>query len=206
MMTRILALMVFFMGFSSIVEAKVYKIPKPLLQEARNLRQLVEAHPTSNKWQFELAMNYAYTGRIEKGWSALSSLPDSYADIVVTNYLKLSKEAPNEWRHSFKLAFGYYFKKQPKDAINSFKDVLKIDPNQVWAMGFIALILGKEGQNKQAVDWCQKALKIEKNAAAIHFLLAEAYRREGNYFGAIGEMMIVGRLKTEEAVVYKDEN
>ena len=83
--------------------------------------------------------------------------------------------------------------------------ILLIDPKHIWAMGFIALLEGEAGRNDEAIRWCKQALAIEKNATAIHFLLAEAYRRKGQYFSAMGEIMIVGRLKSEEAIARPDE-
>jgi len=97
------------------------------------------------------------------------------------------------------VAFAHYFKKERDKAKGKFLEVLDIDPNQVWAMGFVALLEGENGNNDAAIVWCKKALAIEANATAVHFLLGEAYRRKGMYFNMLGEAMIVGRLKTEEA-------
>jgi len=187
------------------VEAKIYQIPDEILVEIATRKKQLEAMPTSNEAKFELAMAYAFAGRIEKGWGALKKIPKSYSPLIVKKYKHLSKTEPNEWRHPFKLAFGYFFQKKRAESVEQFKRVLEIDPKQIWAMGFIGLVEGDRKRNKEAIKWCKRALKIEPNAMAIHFLLAEGYRRTGNYFGAIGQMMIVGRLKTEESLAKIDE-
>ena len=84
-------------------------------------------------------------------------------------------------------------------AIESFKNVLKINPNHEWSMGLIALILGEQKKHKECIKWAKKALKINNNATAIHFLLGQAYYETGNYFGVVGQSIQVGRLKSIEA-------
>ena len=182
------------------VIATIYEIPGDLLQEGKSRLAIYNANPESAEATFELAMNYAYTGRIEKGWEILKKVPVPYADTVVKTYGAKVKSGQASWKDHFKLAFGYYFKDHKEDAKDEFRKVLELDPKQIWAMGFIGLIEGEQGHNQVGIDWCKKALAIERNATAIHFLLGEGYRRTGNYFGAMGEFMIVGRLKTEESV------
>ncbi len=198
---KIAKLLLVFLLISSSLMAKVYDIPADLLQEGRALKKIYVASPNAEA-TFELAMNYAYTGRIEKGWELLKKVPPPYADVVIKKYGGPS----TEWKTHFKLAFGYYFKEQKKEALQEFQKVLKIEPKQIWAMGFIALVLGDLGHTDEAISWCKKALAIEKNATAIHFLLAEAQRRKGNIMAALGELMIVGRLKSEEAIVRDKED
>ena len=193
----ILAFLVSFL-VTAPLHAKIYQIPAPLFKEGQKLYQQHKKYPHANEIKFNLAINYAYTGQIEKGWSLLKEVPESYAPIVIEEYSKKIKENPKEWKNYFKRAFGYYFLKQKQNTKNDFLSVLKIDPQHIWAMGFLGLVEGEMKNNDKAITWCKKALKIEKNATAIHFLLAEAYRRKGNYIGFTTEMMIVGRLKTEE--------
>jgi tetratricopeptide (TPR) repeat protein len=186
--------------------SKVYDIPKNLLDETKHNYKIYKQNPDSSEARFELAMSYGYTGRIEKGWSMLKTIPESYAPVIIKKYGKLATDNPLEWKYKFKLAFGYFFTKKKIAAINEFKKILKIEPNHVWAMGFIALLEGERNNTDKAIDWCKTALQIEPNATAIHFLLAEGYRRKGNYWGMVREGLIVGRLKTEEKLVYPDED
>jgi tetratricopeptide (TPR) repeat protein len=197
---------ILFLICASPLAAKIYDIPPELLEEAKAKRIIFKQSPGSAEAKFELAMAYAYTGRVRKGWAMLKEVPEPYAKIVKAKYTALSKKEPKEWKHRFKLAFGYFFLKRKDDAINEFKKVLEIDPQQVWAMGFIALIEGERNNTAECMVWCNKALEIEPNATGVHFLLAEAYRRKGNFFKAFTEACIVGRLVSEEAVVRPDED
>jgi tetratricopeptide (TPR) repeat protein len=195
---------IFAISISLPVFAKVYDISAELLAETKVKRDIYKKNPSSDEAKFELAMSYAYTGRIRKGWGMLKEVPKPYSEIVVKKYSALSEKEPKVWKHKFKLAFGYFFLKRKDVAIAEFKKVLEIDPEQVWAMGFIALIEGERKNTDECIKWCNRALKIEPNAPGIHFLLAEAYRRKGDVFKAFMEACVVGRLVSEEAIVRPD--
>ena len=179
---------------------KIYIPPTELLQEVKENKAAFNTTQNAST-VFELAMSYAYTGQIEKGWNMLKQIPDydnNFAPKVLKKYGDLIKKEPNNWKHHFKIAFGYYFEKDKNAALDSFHDVLKIDPKHIWAMGFIALIEGELKNTDAAINYCKKALKIEKNATAIHFLLAEGYRRKEDYMNTFKHVLIVGKLKTAE--------
>ena len=161
------------------ISAKPYQISEPLKAELRQNYQRLQAYPDSNEAKFELAMSYAYTGQIKKGWDILKSLDPAYSKVVITKYQALIDKNPNEWKYHFKIAFGYFFDKEKTRAIESFRKVLTIKPDQVWAYGFIALIKGEMGQVDEAIRICKQALKMEPKATAIRFLLAEGYRKKG---------------------------
>ena len=40
-------------------------------------------------------------------------------------------------------------------------------------MGLIALILGEQKKYDDCIKWCKKALRINDDATAVHFLLAK---------------------------------
>lgn len=186
--------------------AKTYQIPPDLWAESQRNEEILKQHPQDPDAIFEAAMSDAYTGQIEKGWAALKTIPNydkNYAPKVIAKYGQLIQKEPKEWKYYFKIAFGYYFANQKEIAIENFKKVLEISPKNVWAMGFIGLVEGERGNTEAGIDWSEKGLKIEPNATAIHFLLAEGYRRKGDYFKALGQMLIVGRLKSEEALARK---
>ena len=100
-------------------------------------------------------------------------------DPIQEKIIKLNKnrkkieQNPNNWKNHFKIAFGYYFKKNKLQSIKSFEEVIKIEPNQVWAMGFIALIKGEIGDLEEAYKITKNAIKIQPDGAGLHFLLAE---------------------------------
>lgn len=206
----------FFLAFLSLLclnsisaNSKIYIPPQELLEEVKVNKIEFDASPNATT-AFNLAMSYAYTGQIEKGWSMLSLIPDydsNYAPKVINTYTPLIEKDPKNWKYHFKIAFGYYFKEDKKKSIESFKKVLVIDPNHIWAMGFIALLKGELDDVDSALEYCKRALKIEPNATAIHFLIAEAYRRKEDYFTSLKHVLTVGRLKAAEKVsaLYDDE-
>jgi len=53
------------------------------------------------------------------------------------------------------------------------------------------------GDVDRAMQWCHKGLKIEPNATAIHFLLAEGYRKKKQYYKAFKRLLNVGRLQSK---------
>ena len=193
------------------IEAKRQQIYVPPPSLIEDVKQYKKAYSISQNATtvFDLAMSYAYTGQIEKGWNMLKQIPNydkNYAPKVLNKYSSLINLDPKNWKYHFKLAFGYYFQKDKQASIDSFHNVLKIDSKNLWAMGFIALIEGERSNTDIAITYCKKALKIEKNATAIHFLLAEAYRRKENYMQAFKHVLMVGKLKTAEKLspIYKD--
>ncbi|MFC1753689.1 tetratricopeptide repeat protein [Thermoproteota archaeon] len=208
MTKKVILTFIFLLIFAIPDTAKIYDIPPDLEQEVKEKRKIFISFPESNEARFELAMCYGYTGQIEKGWTMLKEIPVEYAPIVVEKYTALSKKEPKQWKHNFKLAFGYYFIKNVDEAHKEFLKVLDIDPKHIWAMGFLALLDLEEKKLDESLRWCKKALAIEPNATAVHFLLAETYRQKGKYFESFAELMIVGRLKTEEKMAgrYDDED
>jgi tetratricopeptide (TPR) repeat protein len=165
----------------------------------------VKKSPDSNDARFEYAMSCAYTGQIMEGWTMLKKLPKGYSQEVVAKYEPLTKNEKDNWKAPFKLAFGYYFAKRKQDAIPLFEESYRRNPDNVWALGFIAFVRGDLGETDEAIRVCKEALKKEPNATAIHFLLGEGYRRKGQYGKFMSEMMLVGRLQTEEALDRRDE-
>ena len=205
-MKRLASVILFLMLiFTGSISAEIYQIPEDLLKEVRANRKAYEADKNSDENKFNLAMSYAYTGQIKKGWDTLKLIPESYADTVIPKYQAKIKEDSTNWKYPFKLAFGYYFKKDKQKSIDLFNQSLSLNPNNVWTMGFIGLVEGDRGNPQATIDICKKALKIEPNATAIHFLLAEGYRRVGKYGKFMSHMFTVGRLQTEEALVRPDE-
>eukprot|EP01047_Picozoa_sp_COSAG01_P006074 COSAG01_NODE_216_length_21695_cov_83.368772_12_plen_204_part_00 len=170
---------VFFAYFSSLFAA--YVPSDALVKEMLHYRKQYQLTPTSNKARFDLAMVYAYTGAMEEGFAKLKEIDPFYAKVVLSETVVQIKANPNEWRFYFKRAFGYYFVKDYESAVAAFKGVLKIDPDHVWAMSFIAFIKGEEGKLDEAMAWVERARTIEPDAAACHFLMGEIYRRKKRY-------------------------
>ena len=182
----------------SILFSFPYYVDPAILEEVKQNEVLYEQYPTSNKIQFDLAMSYAYSGQILNGWTTLKTLPKSYALEVVDVYSEKMIQDPTNWKYPFKAAFGYFFIGEKFKSIELFHNVLDIDSTQYWAYGFIALVYGEMGDAKNAIIYCKKGLAIEPNATGIHFLLAEAYRKDKKYYKAFKHFLKVGRLQAKD--------
>lgn len=182
--------------------AAIFHIPDDLAKEQAQLIQDVKNNPNSPDARFELAMNLAYTGWIELGWTQLKkvdSLQKNYQSVVFTKYQPLLDKDPGNWKHHFKIAFAHYFKNEKDLALLHFLEASKLNPTNPWSMGFMALLYGEKKDYQNCIKWCKSGLKIEPNATAIHFLLAKAYLDSGNYLSFLGESVHVGRLKSSES-------
>ncbi|MBD97330.1 MAG: hypothetical protein P8L47_03765 [Candidatus Marinamargulisbacteria bacterium] len=184
----------------------VYYPPDWAVNEYHVVYRQVQNTPNSPTANFELAMNYAYTGRVLKGVDVLKKVkeldPDFSAKIVSHYKLKWELE-PTVWQHAFKLAFGLYFDGQKSEAETVFQAVLKLDPDQVWAMGYLGLIRGEANDYDAVLDWCQKALAIHYDLAAIHFLIAEAYAAKDKDFRAFSHRARAASLLAEEKLAQR---
>jgi len=179
----------------------IYRPEQALLDDVKSAIVAYKANPGSAETRFELAMALAASGQIESAWSVLKTIieyDDDYAKKVIFKYEALSKKEPKNWKHPFKLGFGYYFDNRKIQAYEEFNKVLEINPKMVWAYGFQGLLLGDQKRFREALDRCKQALKIEPDAMAIHFLMAEGYYRVGDYWNAFLRVMRVGQLKTLE--------
>jgi len=173
-----------------------------LRAEQIELEKAFQADPYSATTRFELAMSYAYTGWIELGWQILKTIPQydtNYADTVVPKYKALIKKEPENWKHHFKLAFGYYFKEDKDMALKSFEEVVRLNPNNAWGFGFMALLKGEQKKYDEAIKITKHAIKLEPHGAALHFLQAEAYRQKGDYFKVLRKSITILNLKAAEA-------
>ncbi len=167
-------------------------------KEIKDYKKKYEEKVSSNEAKFDLAICYAYSGLIQKGWDLLKTIPKEHADDVLRKYELLISKQPNKWKYHFKLGFAHYFKNRKKEAILSFEKALQLEPNHPWILGFIALVYGDLGSIDKSIDICKRSLQIEYNAPGIHFLLGEAYRRKGKYFAFAKEMLIVSSIKASE--------
>ena len=189
----------------SLMPTVIFGFPKLSPEDVKiqtELVQKINLDPRNPALRFELAMEYASTGWIELGWDQLKLVPElqkGYETIVFNQYSNAIKTDPNDWTAHFRLAFAYYFMDKKDLAIQSFQQALTIYPNHVWSMGLIALIYGEQKNYDKCIEWSKKALRINDDATAIHFLLGKAYYETGNYFGVLGESLSVGRLKSIES-------
>ena len=190
----VLILMVCFLSLS----AGAWRINEELKKETTQYKSAVEATPNDPLAHFNLAITYAYTNKLFTGWDELKKVNELDPEFKEKGYrlfIKKVNASPSDWRLRFRLAFAYYFNGMKKDAIRELKNVLILDPYNVWAYGYISLIYGELGDTDNAIKWVKKGLKIDSNVAALHLLLSEGLAREGDNWGAWGERMEALRLR-----------
>lgn len=171
----------------SLVTAKAYfadcfQLTKELKSEIENKQWLVKVHPNDPQYHFDLAITYSYSNKIEDGLAELkkvNELDESYAPKALAYYSKKVRLFPDDWKARFRYAFTLYFNDNKKQAIDEFQTVIKQDPKNVFAYGYIAIIYGETNKIDEAIEYCQKALAIDPNVAAIHLLLGTAYYKKG---------------------------
>ncbi|MFC1637458.1 tetratricopeptide repeat protein [Candidatus Margulisiibacteriota bacterium] len=178
--------------------SQAWRITTELKEELKEKKQAAAEHPNSAAARFDLAITQAYTNHLIDGMSSIRKVPEldpDYQEEALTIYIRKVTKSPNDWRLRFRLAFAYYFNDMKKDAIREFENVLMLDPYNVWAYGYIALLYGELGDVDAAMEYTQKGLEIDSNVAALHLLLAEGYYKKGNGWRGFLERMEALRLK-----------
>lgn len=180
------------------VPAFGWRITPELQKELSQKQAAVNANPKDPVARFDLAITMAYTNNIPDGWNNLKKtveLDPSFRQKGLALFIQKVTENPNDWRLRFRLAFTYYFNDKKTDAIRELNNVLILDPGNVWAFGYIALIYGEIGNVDATMDYTRKGIKIDSNVAALHLLLSEGYYKKNNSWQGLMERLEALRLK-----------
>jgi tetratricopeptide (TPR) repeat protein len=178
--------------------AAAWRITPELQKELEAKQAAVKASPRDPDTRFDLAITMAYTNNLPDGWNNLKKtveLDPDYRQKGLSLYLAKVAASPNDWRLRFRLAFAYYFNDKKRDAIRELDNVLILDPGNVWAYGYIALIYGELGDTDAAMRYTRKGLSYDSNVAALHLLLSEGYNRKGDAWKCFLERMEALRLR-----------
>ncbi len=178
--------------------AQAWRITPELQKELEQKQAAVKARPGDADARFDLAITMAYTNNIQDGWNQLKKtveLDPNYRKKGLDLYIKKVTENPNDWRLRFRLAFAYYFNDKKQDAVRELNNVLLLDPGNVWAYGYAALILGEMGKIDEAMTYTRKGLKIDSNVAALHLLLSEGLYKKNDSWGGFMERVEALRLR-----------
>ncbi|MFH1684077.1 MAG: tetratricopeptide repeat protein, partial [Candidatus Margulisiibacteriota bacterium] len=178
--------------------AHAWRITPELEKELIAKKAAVAEKPNDPAALFDLAITDAYTNHLIDGMSVLRKLGETdpnYKNVALKTYFKKVTKEPNDWKLRFRLAFAYYFNGKKKEAIREFKNVLKIDPYNVWAYGYIALLYGEMDEVDKAMEITRQGLEIDSNVAALHLLLSEGYYKKGDSWNGFFERMEALRLK-----------
>jgi len=175
-----------------------WRITKELEKELAVKQAAVKATPDDPDVRFDLAITMAYTNNLQDGWNNLKKtveLDPTYRKRGLDLYIQKVIADPSDWRLRFRLAFAYYFNERKREAIRELDNVIKIDPYNVWAYGYIALIYGELNEVDTAMSYTKRGLAVDSNVAALHLLLAEGYNRKGDKWRSFLEGMEAVRLK-----------
>jgi tetratricopeptide (TPR) repeat protein len=178
--------------------AQAWRITPELEKELADKRATVKANPSNPYARFDLAITMAYTNNLQDGWGNLKKtveIDPTFRKKGLDLYINKVTEEPGDWRLRFRLAFAYYFNDFKKEAIHELDNVIIINPYNVWAYGYIALIYGELGEVDSAMKYAKRGLSVDNNVAALHLLLAEGYNRKGDKWRSFLEGVEAVRLK-----------
>jgi tetratricopeptide (TPR) repeat protein len=167
-----------------------YVVAPDIAREYLSLRERVAAQPADAELQFEYAICLSYIGKIEDGRAALKrvrELDPQFAHTALPRYLQRHRDAPQEARARYRLAFLYYFNENYDEALRHLEFVAQQQPIEqlnAWALGYMAVIKGKQKRWDEAERLVRRALAIEPHAYALHAALAAALKKQGEWFAA----------------------
>lgn len=178
--------------------AHAWRITPELKQELEEKRAAVKENPNDPSALFDLAIAYSYTNHIIDGMNALKKthkIDPEFKKVARKMYIKKVTENPQDWKLRFRLAFAYFANDDKKDAIRELNNVLILDPYNVWAYGYLALIYGEMGEVDKAMEITKKGLAIDSRVAALHLLLSEGYYKKGDNWRGFVERVEALRLR-----------
>lgn len=170
------------------------------------LEYFAEQKPDDPDAHFDLAMAYARTPMLEKGWDYLQKvkvLDPGYADKVVARFEPIAADNPDNVEAHWRLAFAYYAKgRESGDAAatakarSAFLKILDIDPQYVWAYNYLAYITYEQGDLPAAASLARKAVDVAPDNAVAHFLLGQALLKQNQPFAAAMSLAKAMQLRT----------
>lgn len=181
-----------------ITQANAWKITKELEKEIQQKKSVLsDRNPDA---YFDLAITYAYSNKIEEGWSLLKKVDQidpTFKNRAYKIYYQKVTNEPSDWKLRFRLGFALYFAEKKEEAIHELKNVLVLDPYNIWAYGYIALIYGEMGETNKAIEAAKTGIKIDSLAAALHLLLAQGYYKKGDSWNGFLEAANAVRLRAQ---------
>jgi tetratricopeptide (TPR) repeat protein len=197
-------LLMTFIGAFAFTAFGIAKISRDVQFEYAKYKYIATKNPQDPWAHFNLAITYAYMGKVEEGLKelgAVEKLDKAFAPKAIEKYSQMLVENPTNWQARFRLAFAYYFGKDRDKAIAELKKIVAdppLDGKTAWAYGYMAVIYGEQEKWDEAITACQKGLDIEPDAAAIHLAYAQALVKKGRTFQAAGEALTAFRLRGDE--------
>jgi len=173
-----------------------WRISKDLEKEIETKKIALKEDDANS--QFDLAITYAYSNKIEEGWELLKKadkIDPSFKEAGWKTYKEKTQNDPENWKIHFRYAFALYFNGKKEEAIKEFKKVIELDPKNIWAYSYIGLIYGEINKIDEAIQNIKKAIAIDYDVAAVHLLLSQAYYKKGDSWGGFKEASEAVRLR-----------
>jgi len=122
---------------------------------------------------------------------------------ALVEYQKVFEESSDDPEVRFFYAFLLDEAGQRQKAIEEFKEVIKLDPNNAHALNSLAYIYALEGKNlEEAEEMVEKALSGDPDNPAYIDTLGWIYFKQGKYEAAL-QKLIVAAEKIEDPEIYE---
>ncbi|GEM_PF-3459222 len=180
-----------------------YLVTPELRRECEVLRQRMVKEAKSAEAHFELAICLSLMGSIEESRDALETskkVDPEFRRRALPVYLERFRQQPDDPRTAYRLACVYYFNDKPEEALHYFSVVAEHQPvGQInaWAFGYMGVLKGEQKKWEEAEQLARKGIGLERDAYALHLVLALALKGQGRYLAALDEYFIATRLKDE---------
>jgi tetratricopeptide (TPR) repeat protein len=167
-----------------------YVVAPDVVREYVELRDKIQKSPDDAGLNFEYAICLSYLGNVEEGRTVLKrvrALDSRFAQKALPRYLMQHRANPNDAKVKYRLGFLYYFNEQYDQALRILEEVAERKPPDqlsAWALGYMAVVKGKQKKWEEAESLVRRALAIEPEAYGLHAALAAALKGQGKYFAA----------------------
>ena len=109
---------------------------------------------------------------------------DEVADFVLDKVRDL-RRTPDDLLLLNCAAFGSYAFGDFTQSTGYFEDVIRLDPNNVWARNFCAIVYGQAGQLDKAQNHLKGALSLDPKNQYTHLLMSAVYKEKNQYLMAV---------------------
>ncbi len=180
-----------------------YSVAPDVAKEYAELRIKVQNAPDDPGLNFEYAICLSYLGNIEEGRVALKrvrALDAGFAQKALPKYFSAYQKNPADPKVKYRLGFLYYFTDDYDQALRFLGEVADQKPVvqlNAWALGYMAVIKGKQKKWDDAEALVRRALVIEPEAYGLYAALAVALKGNGKYFSAMREYVTATEMRKE---------
>lgn len=194
--------------------------------KATVLEQTVKISPNSASSHFFLGNAYSNLEDYEKAidaYKAAIRIDPGDADVYrhlagcygtlglheeeIGAYRQVSRIDPHDAKAYSLLAVCYIKTERYDDAAEVINSLLRLDLHDAYRLFVVlAVSCSRSGHYEKAIEACNQAIEIHPNIGTIHYILVEAYLKEGNMDMALDEYGTLKTLDEELAEKFVDEN